>query len=61
MALEPSNFKNLETKRFKTCGYGDPYYDENGHYDEVACRYFNRKLEWCGEIGCPLDHNEKEE
>jgi hypothetical protein len=47
--------RNLVDKRYKTCGYGNPFYNQDGHYDEVACGFFNNQLKWCGEIICPLD------
>lgn len=46
------NFSNLETGRYKTCGHGHPYYDESGHYDEVAC---DSMKGFCGDDRCPLD------
>ena len=45
-------FSNLESGRYKTCGYADPLYDQDGHYDEVACKL---RKGFCGEIPCPLD------
>jgi len=54
------DFANLETNRFKTCGFGKPIYDQDGHYDEVACG-FNKEVRFCGECPCPLDEMDKEE
>ena len=47
------NFKNLETGRYKACGYGRPLYNHEGEYDEVVCEL--DRMEFCGEIDCPLD------
>ncbi len=43
---------NLESGRYKTCGHAHPYYDQDGHYDEVACDLFKGM---CGDEECPLD------
>ncbi len=53
-------FDNLSSKRYKTCGYGKPQYDQDGHYDEVWCNYSKEPL-FCGEKECPLDTLSKEE
>ena len=44
---------NLTSKRYKTCGWGGPVYDQNGHYDEVGCGLIDEY--GCGEGVCPLD------
>ena len=44
---------NLESGRYKTCGHGHPYYNQDGHYDEVACDL--AKGYFCGDSPCPLD------
>lgn len=58
LSYETDYFMNLESKRYKECGYGNPYYDVNGHYDEVACCFNKKKIEWCGDMECPLDRGE---
>jgi len=50
--IREDNFKNLTTARYKTCGFGYPYYDQDGHYDEVKCL---KSKDFCGEATCPLD------
>ncbi len=44
---------NLTTGRYKTCGHAHPYYDQEGHYDEVACDLVKEYC--CGDGICPLD------
>lgn len=55
------NEKNLDTKRFKTCGHAKPVYDLDGHFEEIACHYGCAETfpGFCGEIACPLDREEE--
>ena len=43
----------LTTGRYKTCGHGHPYYNQEGEFDEVTCDLI--KEYFCGEGICPLD------
>ena len=52
------NNKNLESGRYKICGYGKLRYNREGEYDEVYCGYNKDgmgKGGWCGDCPCPLD------
>ena len=49
---------NWTNKRYKNCGFGKPYYDENGHYEDVLCKL---KKDFCGDFPCPLDEQEDNE
>ncbi len=51
--------KDLVEGRYKTCGYGHPVYDRDGHFEEVACGH-DKSTGFCGEIVCPMDKNEVE-
>lgn len=42
---------NLISERYKRCGYGKPYYNQDGHYEEVFCEL---SKEFCGECPCPV-------
>ena len=46
--------KDLVEHRYKTCGYGQPVYTIDGHYDEVACEH-PKSTGFCGEQHCPLE------
>ena len=50
-----TNDKNITTGRYKTCGYGNPLYDQDGHYDEVSCG-LSKEPNYCGDFLCPLDN-----
>jgi hypothetical protein len=50
---------SLTKARYKTCGYGKPNYDREGHYDEVFCAYSKEPL-LCGDKPCPLDAQDQE-
>jgi len=55
---EKLNLQNWLTGRYKTCGYGQPMLDENGHYDDVMCAYDKHSGKYrgqCGCITCPID------
>ena len=45
--------KDLIEGRYKTCGYGKPVYDQDGHYDDVSCGH-DKSTGFCGEFPCPL-------
>ena len=45
---------------YKTCEHSKPIKDENGHFDDIMCCYFNNDLKWCQDIHCPLDVQEVE-
>ena len=44
---------NLTSGRYKTCGWGKPICDQDGHYDEVGCGLTEDYM--CGDGKCPLD------
>ena len=52
-------FDNLTNKRYKTCGYGRPVLDEDGHYDDVMCAFSKEPL-FCGDDACPIDLLDRE-
>ena len=55
------NFKNIETKRYKECGYGDEHRDEDGHLEDIVCGWFNNDCKFCGDIVCPFDMSDVNE